>query len=289
MQEDDDISTTSRSTMGDDGSISDDSQCDDDGMDMSEVHLLQQRMKANLSSQSLSTTATNRPSRMQQASAQHRQRAMTRHSSVRTFCQHKPLKAIQTVNATAPTPGDFTPNDHLCKLLDTKLDRVPYEGLGDYFLKTTKEHIAAWDGELLRAVRSQDLPLLKKMHAEGKPLQACNQFSESILHVAVRRGSPEILNYLLRQGNVCPRVRCDYGRTPLHDALWTFDGSERSLKICALLLRESPEMLLVTDKRGFIPLDYVPRDRWSACCKFLDRCLPFLSKLRNNGRGGAAA
>ena len=221
-----------------------------------------------------------------------KQMALARHESVANLAgmnKPPPMKAIQKVSAQAFQPGDVTPTDHLCKLLDTKLDRVPYDALGAYFLETTPEHIAAWDGDLLRAVRTQDFELIQKMHQEGKPLQACNQFSESILHVCVRRGTPEILNYLLRDANLSPRVRCDYGRTPLHDSLWTFDGSERSLKMMALLLRQCPEMLLVADKRGFTPLDYVPRDQWPACCKFLTRCMPFLSRLKNNGRSGAAA
>ncbi|CAB9507668.1 ANK [Seminavis robusta] len=197
------------------------------------------------------------------------------------------MAAIQKVSAQeASTPGDSSakPSDHLCTILETQLDRVPFAALGDYFLKTTPEHIAAWDAELLRTVRTQDLPLLKKMHQAGARLQASNQFGESILHVCVRRGTPAILHYLLQQGQVSPRVHCDYGRTPLHDAFWTFTNEPNSVQMIALLLKQCPEMLLVTDKRGFTPLDYVPRNRWGDCCRLLDRCVPLLNRLKNNGR-----
>lgn len=208
----------------------------------------------------------------------------------------QPMKAIQRVSAQECQPGAsreaqiaVQPDEYLCGLLETKLDRIRYNSpiLGDYFLKPTAEHIAAWDHDLLKAIRTRDLPLLQKMHQQdGKPLQASNQFGESILHVCVRRGTLDILKYLMSQG-VSPRVYCDYGRTPLHDAFWTI-GNPESLKMAAMILRVCPEMLLVTDKRGFTPLNYVPRDRWGDCCRFLDRCAPLmLGRLKNNGRSAA--
>jgi len=97
--------------------------------------------------------------------------------------KQKPLRmnAIQRVSAQDCASGTEVanvtkPDDHLSNLLETQLDRVPYASLGDYFLKATPEHIAAWDHDLLRAIRTHDLPLIKKMHQEGKPLQASNQF-----------------------------------------------------------------------------------------------------------------
>jgi len=197
------------------------------------------------------------------------------------------LQAIQRVSAqdaSAGSPTAIKPDDYLSQMLETKLDRVPYNSLGEYFLKATPEHIAAWDGELLRAIRSHDLPLIQKLHQEsGKAsLQASNQFGETILHVCVRRGTPDILRFLLSAGQVSPKVHCDYGRTPLHDALWTFNNPH-SVQMAAIIMATCPEMLLVMDKRGFTPLDYVPRDRWADCCRFLDRCKPFLARLKNNG------
>ena len=172
------------------------------------------------------------------------------------------------------------PDEHLCKILDTVLDKIPYSSLGHYFLQLTPDLIAAWDQKLVKAIRTHDLDTLKSMHKAGKSLQASNQFGESIVHVCVRRGTPEILKFLLDECNVSPRVVCDYGRTPLHDAAWNFS----SFEMMEILLEKCPEMLLVTDKRGFTPLSYVPKDRWAACCQFLDRHLNLLSRLKNNGR-----
>jgi Ankyrin repeats (3 copies) len=199
------------------------------------------------------------------------------------------MRAIQKMSAQeasgdAAANNSEKPSDHLSRLLETDLDRVPFDALGDYFLKATPEHIAAWDGELLRAIRTADLALLKKMHQAGSTLQASNKFGESILHVCARRGDPAMLRYLLQEGKVSPKVHCDYGRTPLHDALWTFSNEPHKVQMIALLLKQCPEMLLVSDKRGFTPLDYVPREHWSNCCVLLDRCKPLLARLKNNGR-----
>jgi Ankyrin repeats (3 copies) len=286
----DDASTTS-STMSD-ASWSD----RDDDMDISAVHhsvrsigSLQDRRRVAPSRSTVSLGALmmnhERP-----ISRQESQVNRSKHISMVNLgeaVKPAPLKAIQTMSAQACSPGDVAPNEYLCKLLNTKLDRVPYDSLPGYFLKTEPEHIKAWGGDLLRAVRTQNLEVIKDMRQSGKTLQACNQFGESILHVCVRRGTPEILNYLLRQASVSPRVHCENGRTPLHDAFWTFNGEEHSVKITALLLKECPEMLLITDKRGFTPLDYVPRSQWESCYKFLGRCLPLLAKLRNNGQSSA--
>lgn len=288
-------------TMSDDASLSDGSYSDsdsdsDDEADFMDISAVQNLKRSSRSVEAMQSCSVMSPSRSTVslnaliASSQplsQPPRTLSKHASVVNLAA--PMKAIQRVSAQACSPGDVPPNEYLCKILETELDQVPCDLLGDYFLKTTPEHIAAWNGDLVRAVRTQAFDRIKEMHREGKPLQASNQFGESVLHVCVRRGTPEILNYLLREGGVSPRVHCENGRTPLHDAFWTFNGDEQSIKMTALLLKQCPEMLLIKDKRGFTPLHYVPRSQWESCYKFLSRCLPLLSKLRNNGRGGAAA
>lgn len=176
--------------------------------------------------------------------------------------------------ATAALDQMCKPDEHLAgnilQLGGSVLKTVSFDQLKNYFLQTTPEITAAWDAELLRAIRNHDLARVKEMHRSGKPLQACNQFGESILHVCVRRGTPEILKFLLDEGGVTPRVCCDYGRTPLADAAWVLSDNPTSFEIMGLLLERCPEMLLITDRRGFTSLDYVPKNQWAACCHFLD-------------------
>jgi len=300
---DDDVSVTS-SNMSDDASWTseesqDESGDENDAMSMADISRSQQQpclIRANRSTASLNAMKESNPLVVADADMQQQHSTLSKAKSMQSLMsaanaastsRPAPMSAIQRVSAQDCTPGShdhgLQPDKYLCNILNTQLDQVPYHSLGGYFLTPTPEQIAAWDHDLLRAIRTHDLPLIQRMHQDqGKPLQASNQFGESIMHVCVRRGNLKILKYLLSQG-VTPKVHCDYGRTPLHDALWTMNNPE-SLKMAAMLISRFPEMLLVTDKRGFTPLNYVPRDRWSYICRFLDRCLPMLQRLRNNGR-----
>lgn len=170
----------------------------------------------------------------------------------------------------AKTP--VKPRDHYTSILKKAGLDVPmvrYETLVDsFFLPLTAGDKAAFDMELVGAVRDQNLKKLMAIQKAGHPLQARSQFGESLVHICARRGTPEMLRFLLQQGSSC-RVCCDYGRTPLHDAAWSMDAKSREMM--KILIHECPDILLVVDKRGFTPLDYIPKDRWSHCCAFLDK------------------
>ena len=147
----------------------------------------------------------------------------------------------------------------------------------NYFLEPTPELIAAYDKDVTTAARHEDLEALKVIYNQkGRTLQCCNRFGESILHVACRRGSAPITRFLLDEANVSLRVRDDFGRTPLHDACWT---REPAFELVKMLIEKEPDLLLVSDKRGNTPLDYVRRDHWKAWCQFftemdIDKILP---------------
>ena len=141
----------------------------------------------------------------------------------------------------------------------------PALSLQGFFLDTAAEHIAGYGPDIITAVRQQDLVALGRIRDSGATLQCCNKFGESIVHMACRRGSIDVIHYLLRNGVSC-RLRDDYGRTPLHDACWT---QEPQFELVKTILQECPDMLFVTDKRGFTPLSYVRRDHWGQWCRFL--------------------
>ena len=61
-----------------------------------------------------------------------------------------------------------------------------------YFLEMKKENFAAYDRDIADAVRTGDLDAVKKHVAEGKTLQCCNKFSESVVHIVCRRGHKKI-------------------------------------------------------------------------------------------------
>ena len=142
------------------------------------------------------------------------------------------------------------------------------------FLKPTKEMVAAWKIETIQAVRSQDLNKLRKLHEEGEPLQCCNQFGESLIHMACRRGFTKVVNFLVREAKVSLFVRDDYGRSPGHDCCWT---PEPNFSLLDIIIDEAPELLCCKDVRGHTPLDYVRKEHW-------DQWQTYLSERRSKLR-----
>jgi len=119
-----------------------------------------------------------------------------------------------------------------------------------------------------------------------------NKFGESIVHTAARRGTSHVMRFLLEEAQMTPAVCCDSGRTPLHDACWTCrdpthlrsqqqqqqqDSSQnpwlqkqQQQDVPAQLIAALPDLLYLTDRRGFPPLAYVPPNQWAAWRRFLD-------------------
>ena len=135
------------------------------------------------------------------------------------------------------------------------------------FLKPSEEEISAYDLDAVRAIRAGDLGKLKRLHSDGKNLNASNQFGESLLHMACRRGNVSIVSFMLREAKVRVEIRDDFGRNPLHDACWT---SSPNFEVMDELLEfVDPFMLLSEDVRGSTPLDYARRNHWDDWVKYL--------------------
>lgn len=96
-------------------------------------------------------------------------------------------------------------------------------------------------------------------------LTACNRYSESILHLACRRSSFEMVKWMLDNGSNLLIVD-DYGRTPLHDACWR---SELKFDIITLLLDRNISLMYKRDVRGSLPLHYARQDDWLKWCAYL--------------------
>lgn len=86
----------------------------------------------------------------------------------------------------------------------------------NYFIPITDENLSAYQTDAIRAIRHKDVDLLRKIKRSGRSLQGINRFGESFMHVACRRGSSEILDFLIHDGECSLRVHDDFGRTPLH-------------------------------------------------------------------------
>mmetsp|Transcript_3224 Transcript_3224/g.7073 ORF Transcript_3224/g.7073 Transcript_3224/m.7073 type:complete len:529 (+) Transcript_3224:307-1893(+) len=142
----------------------------------------------------------------------------------------------------------------------------PALSIENKFHTHTEEEIASYPPTAM-LIRNGDFDGLKKAHEAGLNLQAANKFGESLLHIACRRGYDDVATFLVEAANVTIWVRDDFGRTPLHDACWT---ARPNLELMDLFVRRNPELLLVSDKRGNTPLDYVRREHWDLWRQFLE-------------------
>lgn len=132
-----------------------------------------------------------------------------------------------------------------------------------YFVNPTD----MYDQEMVTAIRSNDIECLTMLHASGINLQCGNRFGETLIHLACRRSSKDLVSYLINDAGVSLRVRDDFGRTPAHDACWR---AEANLPLLDMLLDQAPELLMLTDKRGHTPLCYSRREHWGVLIPFLE-------------------
>ena len=187
-----------------------------------------------------------------------------------------PVQVNYTKNniSTATNPhacgGRTGPQRYLMSLLqsqDPSITTVSSLSLKTYFFEYTDSHYESYGAESIAAIRTQDLDALRAFqNTEGRTLQATNRFGESLLHMACRRGFTRIVHYLLTEADVTPRVCDDAGRTPLHDACWT---CEPNPDLVELLIRTCPELLVLKDRRGSAPFEYIRGDHACAWMKFL--------------------
>jgi Ankyrin repeats (3 copies) len=161
-------------------------------------------------------------------------------------------------------------------LLDT-LDKLSPPGkctrtfcslqMHDVFEEWTDDQTKSYAQDVIKAVRAQDIQALRKWKEEGRILQAANRFGESLLHMACRRGFTNVVEFFIEEAGLNLWIRDDFGRTPLHDACWTSDPAPELVKY---IIDKEPDMLLVSDKRGHTPLEYVRKDDWKTWTCFLE-------------------
>lgn len=173
-------------------------------------------------------------------------------------------------------PDYMSPHDiirHAVRHNGFEPKELPALSLDGFFLEPTDEHMEAYDTTVLNAVHDQDIDALRTMLNQGKTLQCCNRFGESLIHMVCRRGFTEIAEFLIREAGVSVRVRDDCGRTPLHDACW---AKTPACELVELLISEDPDLLLLGDKRGHAPFQYVRQEHYPQWRQFIhDRWVIF--------------
>lgn len=136
----------------------------------------------------------------------------------------------------------------------------------NFFLEVTEEHLAAYQADVISAVRQGDVETLRSIKKSGRSLQGCNRYGESVMHIACRRGSPKTVSFLINEGGCSLRIKDDFGRTPLHDACWQ---TEPDFNLIEIILDVEPSLLLHRDKRGHTCLEYARRENWGAWIQYL--------------------
>ena len=168
-------------------------------------------------------------------------------------------------------PVNFHPHQVLLKMMSKKgVNAVSrsYSDLKNFFQKPSQDEVDSYGFDVLRAVRDGDVAFLRKYHEQGKSLNICNRFGESLLHLACRKQLVPVVDFLLNEANVPAQVCDDYGRTPMHDACWT---PEPNFEVVDLILAKCPDLLLIKDKRGHTPLFYARREHWGNWLRHLGR------------------
>ena len=180
--------------------------------------------------------------------------------------QENVMMTIQKWGAVSAIP----PSEFLSKLLGKRgYNSKNIPALHSQYRRIpTDKQLNDYDIKLVNAVRTSDLDSIKKMKESGKSMSACNQYSESIIHMACRRSEYNVIEYMLQNGGDIQIVD-DYGRTPLHDACWR---PEPRFDIVTLLLDRNPYLLQLLDIRGSTPLNYVREVDWLQWCAYIFYC-----------------
>ena len=107
-----------------------------------------------------------------------------------------------------------------------------------------------------------------------------------MLHLACRCQVATVVHFLISHADLPVAVQDDYGRTPLHDALWT--AQPPNFVVVDLVLRKCPDLLLVADVRGHLPLCYAPAPAAAVWLqhfgRHLERYLPAASSSSSSWR-----
>jgi hypothetical protein len=148
------------------------------------------------------------------------------------------------------------------------------------FIPPSEEQIEAYNTDVVSAIRAGDISNLRNLYSQGQTFSCCNRFGESLLHVACRRSNADVVSFLLHEAHVSPRIKDDFGRTPLHDACWR---GNPEFEIVELLLGVEPRLAFVADVRGHRPFQYARREHWGAWREYLDRQRDLILPPRKQG------
>ena len=161
---------------------------------------------------------------------------------------------------------DVTLQNLLFQHHQVKMDCPSFSDLDGFFHAPTPQEIEAYQHDVLQAVRASQVDTLRQFYQQGRPMKCSNEFGESILHLACRKGLVDVAKFLVNEAKVPVQVCDDYGRNPLHDAVWVH---QPNFELMDVILAECPDLLYIKDRRGHTPLSFARRDQWKAWNDYL--------------------
>ena len=128
--------------------------------------------------------------------------------------------------------------------------------------------LKSYQMDLLKTVRSSNLIKLKEMAKAGSSMTACNQFGESVFHLACRNSTTDVVHFILENAAVDRLWMVDdKGRCALHDAFWR---KIPDFEVVDMLLSKFRDLIWLKDSRGSRPLQYTQPHHWYEWNKFLE-------------------
>lgn len=129
------------------------------------------------------------------------------------------------------------------------------------------ELLENYNMEKVTAIRENNLEKLRSILDGGGCFDACNRNGETLLHLACRRGSIEIVKFLVEEATVKIEVQDDLGRSALHDICWRPYPDFEMMEL--IMWKVSPAFLLAEDRRGHTCFDYCRERDWNKWTDFL--------------------
>eukprot|EP00547_Thalassionema_nitzschioides_P010940 CAMPEP_0194262808 /NCGR_PEP_ID=MMETSP0158-20130606/46730_1 /TAXON_ID=33649 /ORGANISM="Thalassionema nitzschioides, Strain L26-B" /LENGTH=548 /DNA_ID=CAMNT_0039002969 /DNA_START=17 /DNA_END=1663 /DNA_ORIENTATION=+ len=140
------------------------------------------------------------------------------------------------------------------------------------FFRCPKEQRSFYGMDAINAINCQNIETLRRWHQKGRPLETSNEVGKSLIHLACKRGSLDVVKFLVQEACVSLWVHDKKGRTPFH--LLCHSAGLTVFQLFEFIMKQDIDLLYVTDERGLMPLDNVPCEMWHEWILFLESLNP---------------
>ncbi len=124
----------------------------------------------------------------------------------------------------------------------------------------TIEALGNFEPNIINAIKSNDIMLLKMMLRNGYIFKFCDDCGVTPMHTACRLGNKEMAAFLRTEALIPLRIVDEVGRTPMHYVCCSDECPD--LEILEWLISESPELILISDEKNLVPLEYIDKRYW---------------------------